>query len=101
LAKALSIESKILMIICLADMISTAVAVAAGLAVEQNPLMAVCLERGVLFFIAVKLLSFLPFVIAVEYYRRANPTFSRGVTRLAIALYVLAYAALTLKTNLA
>ena len=93
-------ESLILVGICLADMFSTLFFVLRGCAVEQNPIMAVCLNHSPAAFVFVKLISFVPFVIAIELYRRKDPAFARLACRSAIALYVVTFVALTLGTNL-
>ena len=96
-----SIESLILVVVCMMDMLSTLFFVMRGCAVEQNPLMAACLRHSPMTFVVVKLLSFIPFVIAIELYRKKDPAFSRIVCRSAIVLYVVTFTALTLGTNLA
>lgn len=95
-----SAESLILVGICLADMISTLFFVLRGSAVEQNPLMAVCLNHSPMVFVLVKLASFVPFVIAVELYRRRNAAFARFACRTAIAAYLVTFVVLTLGCNL-
>ena len=95
-----STESLVLVAICLADMFSTLFFVMKGLAVEQNPLMAACLRHGPMAFVLVKLASFVPFVVAIELYRRRNAAFARLACRSAIALYLVTFVALTLGTNL-
>ena len=94
-------DSLILVAICLADMVATLFFVQTGQAVEQNPIMAVCLRQSPIVFVLVKLLSFVPFVIAVELYRRKNPAFARLACRSAIVLYLVTFVALTLRTNVA
>lgn len=96
---SVSAESLILVAICMADMISTLVFVLRGRAVEQNPLMAMCLNQSPLMFVLVKLASFVPFVVAVELFRRRNPAFARFACRTAIAAYVVTFVALTLGCN--
>jgi len=100
MARTITAESKILIAICLADMLSTVIAVLSGFAVEYNPLMAACIRRGIWVFIFVKLISFAPFILAVEYYRRKNPEFSRNACRSAIVLYIIVYIGLTIRANL-
>lgn len=95
-----SSETMILVAICLADMLLTLYFVVFGAAVERNPIMAACLERSPELFVLVKTASFVPFVAAVELYRRRNPAFARSITRFAIALYVIAFTALTVHTNI-
>ncbi len=94
-------ESLVLVFICLLDMLSTLYFVSAGRATEQNPLMAACINHGPALFVLVKMLSFVPFVIAIELYRRKNPSFARSVSRYAIAAYVVTFTVLTLGVNLA
>lgn len=96
----ISIESLILAVICLADMLSTLYFVSAGLAVEQNPLMAACLDHSPMMFVLVKMVSFVPFIIAIELYRRKNPAFAIKACRCAILLYLVTFVALTLGTNI-
>jgi len=95
-----SIESLVLAGICLADMFSTLFFVLRGSAVEQNPLMAACLNHSPAMFVLVKILSFVPFIIAVELYRRKNERFARLACRCAIMLYTVTFVTLTLKTNI-
>lgn len=99
MSRAISLESKILIVICVADMLSTLIAVLSGFAAEQNPLMAACLRHSIWTFVAVKTASFVPFVVAIEYYRAYNPVFARNACRAAILLYVFVYVSLTLKVN--
>ena len=93
------IESVVLVVICLADMLSTLYFVMRGMASEQNPLMAACITRSPALFVLVKMLSFVPFVIAIEWYRRRKPEFARTVCRCAIALYLLVFVVLTMGSN--
>lgn len=95
-----SVESLILVAICLADMLSTLYFVMSGAATEQNPIMAACINHSPVMFVLVKIASFVPFVIAVELYRRKNPDFATKACRCAIVLYVVSFVALTLKTNM-
>jgi len=100
IARVVSIESIILSLICLADMLSTLALVSMGRAAEQNPLMAACLDHSPVTFVIAKVASFLPFIIAVEWYRRKKPEFARSATRLAIVLYLSAYVILTAIVNM-
>ena len=95
-----SVESLILVAICLADMLSTLYFVMMGMAVEQNPLMAACIDHSPVTFVLVKMASFVPFIIAIELYRRKNPDFAIKACRCAIALYLVTFVALTLGTNI-
>lgn len=93
-------ESLVLSAICLTDMLLTLYFVMTGLAVEQNPIMAACIKHSPLTFVIVKTLSFLPFVIGVEIYRRRNPYFARVVCRAAIGVYLIMFVVLTAAVNL-
>ncbi len=96
----ISIESLILIAICLADMLVTLHCVSIGIAKEQNPIMAACIKFSPWMFVFVKILSFVPFVIAIEWYRKQNPDFALKACRSAIAIYVVAYVGLTLGVNI-
>lgn len=95
-----SMESLVLVGICLADMLVTLYCVLIGIAREQNPIMAACINRSPVVFVLVKMVSFVPFIIAVEVYRRRNPEFALKACRCAIMLYVVAYTVLTIGTNI-
>ncbi len=95
-----SVESLILVAICMADMLVTLFLVLTGCAVEQNPLMAVCIDHSPATFVLVKIASFVPFVVAVELYRKRNPQFAQLACRCAIILYVMTFAVLTFGTNI-
>lgn len=96
----ISNESLILVAICLADMFSTLYFVLTGAAVEQNPIMAACFRQSPGMFVFVKMISFVPFVIAVELYRKKNPDFALKACRCAIVLYLVTFITLTIKTNM-
>ena len=95
-----SVESLILVAICTADMLATLILVLRGCAVEQNPLMAACMNHSPVTFVLVKTASFVPFVVAVELYRRKNPDFARMACRCAIVLYIVTFVTLTIGTNI-
>lgn len=95
----ISIESLVLTLICLADMLSTLILVTMGYAAEQNPLMAACLQQSPATFIFVKFMSFIPFIVTIEWYRRKKPVFARNAGRAAILSYLIVYVALTLRAN--
>lgn len=96
----LSTESIVLIAICLADMLSTLYFVLHGMATEQNPIMAACIQHSPALFVFVKLVSFVPFVVAVELYRRRNPGFARKACLCAIGLYLVTFVALTAGINM-
>jgi len=96
----ISTESLVLVTICMADMLATLYFVLNGMATEQNPIMAACIGHSPAMFVLVKMASFVPFVVAVELYRRRNPDFARKACLYAIVLYVVTFVALTLGTNI-
>lgn len=95
----ISVESMVLIAVCTADMLLTLFLVLKGMAVEVNPLMAACINHGPGVFVLVKMASFVPFVVAVEFYRRKNSEFARAACRCAIALYLIAFTVLTVGVN--
>ena len=94
-------DSLILIAICLLDTAITAVLVGTGRAVEANPLMARCINRGLGHFCLAKLLTVAPFVIVTEWYRRQNPAFVKKVIWVGIAAYVGLYFGLLAVVNAA
>ena len=95
-----SAESLVLVAICMMDMLSTLYFVLKGVATEQNPLMAACFTHSPGMFVMVKMISFVPFIVAIEMYRRKNPGFALKACRCAIALYLVTYVTMTLGTNI-
>ncbi|MBI2843479.1 MAG: hypothetical protein HYX78_08775 [Armatimonadetes bacterium] len=95
----ISMESIVLSLLCLADMLSTLILVSLGVAVEQNPLMAACLRHSPVTFLLIKTASFVPFILLTEWYRRRNPAFARSAARIAIVLYASTYVILTAGVN--
>lgn len=84
-------EVAVLFSICTLDMISSAWLFHHGLATEKNPLLRGAAEAGTLPFVLVKLVSFVPGLIAAEWYRRVRPVFSRYLLRFVIAAYLTVY----------
>ena len=87
----LSRESKILIGICLLDMISTVWLVTSGMAGEANPVMDFYLNTGLFWFILMKSLLVIAPVFVLELLRTRRPRFIRGLLRAGIALYLLCY----------
>jgi len=85
-------ESVVLFLICTGDMLSTLYWIHTHAATESNPWMALWLQHGDLAFCAVKMLSFVPFLIVAAYYRPRRPRLIRVSLRGTIALYALVYA---------
>lgn len=78
--------------ICMLDLVTTLFWVSRGIAREANPLMAHFLNMGAPPFVLVKVLTFLPAVVAAEWYRPANPVLVKTAMRWTIVLYLSAYA---------
>lgn len=95
----LSYESMWLVVVCLADAVSTVVCVGLGVATEYNPIMAWLLNRGDMVFLAGKLASFTPFVFVCEMYRRREPVRGRLLLRWALGLYLLFYVTMVALVN--
>lgn len=83
----------------MADAISTLFLVRAGLATEYNPFMAWALDKSEGFFMLVKILTFAPFVMVCEVYRRRNPERGRGFVLFAALAYLTAYIILVVLVN--
>jgi hypothetical protein len=75
-------------VICTLDMLSSAWLFQNGLAVEGNPVLRSFADAGTAPFIAAKLLSFLPALVAAEWYRRMRPHRARPLLRFVIASYL-------------
>ena len=84
-------ETWILGAICTVDMVSTAVLVHYGKAVEANPILLPFIHRGLLAFIAVKSFTFVTPLAGLEIIRRHRPRFVKQMLRLGIAGYIGAY----------
>jgi hypothetical protein len=97
---SVSIESFLILLICVTDMATTLYWVSCGLALEANPIMARLLQYGVAAFVFIKLLSFIPYILVSEWYKTHNPVFVRKASRAAIAAYLFTYALLSYKVNL-
>ncbi len=96
---ALTKESKVLIVICLLDLISTLLLLSRGLAFEGNPLMSFYLRFGVWVFVVIKLgLVVLPIFIA-EWSLRYRPQFVRLMLRTAIAAYLGLYLVVFMSVN--
>jgi len=72
----------------MADLVSTAVLVHAGLAVEANPLMAYFMGYGIAAFCVAKLFFVVPPLLVAEWYRTYNDQLVRRTLRFVTAAYV-------------
>jgi hypothetical protein len=84
-------DSMALLMICLADMLSTLYFVHAHMATESNPVMAYWLSMGDGAFCAAKVISFLPLLFVAAYYRASRPKLVQVSLRGAIVLYLTIY----------
>jgi uncharacterized membrane protein len=87
----LSAGNTILGIICMLDLVSTVYLLCTGRMVEGNPIMAYVLGYGMAAFILVKLLSFVPTMYLLQWYRSRNLGFSKLMTTVAITGYLCFY----------
>lgn len=92
-------ESWILVLFCVADAVSTLMLVHTGLATEYNPVMAWFLSHSPLHFLVAKLVSFIPFVVVCERYRRIEPLRGRTLTRWATGMYMGLYVVMLTLVN--
>lgn len=84
-------ETGILLAICLLDMLSSAVLFHHGMAREANPLLRSAAEAGTLPFIMAKSATFVPALVAAEWYRRRRPAFIVPLIRWAGIAYASVY----------
>ena len=84
----LSRGNMVLGIICTMDLLSTLYLYLANRMVEANPVMAFLLSKGLFWFVIIKLLSYVPAVYVLEWYRRRDPKFAGLMTRAAIGGYL-------------
>jgi len=84
-------DSLLLLLICVADMLSTLYFVHAGMAIESNPLMAFWLKMGDGAFCVAKVTSFLPLLFVAAYYRDSRPKLVSLSLRCAIVMYLVIY----------
>lgn len=86
-------ESYALVLICLADLVSTIFFVSYRSATEGNPLMAYYLSHSLGAFVGIKLVLCLMPLFLMEYARQRRPRSARLGLRVALAGYLLSYAA--------
>jgi len=88
---SISRETLILFAICFLDMMSSAIMFQNGLAVEANPLLRGAADAGFMPFVIAKSLTFVPALMAAEWYRRQRPEFVLPLLRWAAAAYAAIY----------
>jgi len=101
LTTSISRESIVITVLCILDLVTTAVLLVVGLAEEGNPLMAYCLRHSMATFCLVKLGTVSALIGLAEWYRKQNAEFVRRIMRAAIAAYVLLYFGLLFAINFA
>ncbi|MCC6484881.1 MAG: hypothetical protein IT209_08550 [Armatimonadetes bacterium] len=92
LRTCVSVQSRILVIIGLLDLISTIILLEAGIAVEANPVMRSLLPYGWLVFSLVKAWSLMAYVAVLTWYRARRPRMGALVETFTIAAYLFIYA---------
>ena len=81
-----------LLIIGLADLITTIFWLTTGCAIEFNPIMASVLKGGIPCFVAVKLSTLVAYVCVMEWYRRCRSyAFAQMVGRVTVTAYLSIY----------
>jgi hypothetical protein len=93
LRRTVSQEGVGIAFICLLDLITTIMWVGQGQAREGNPLMAYFLSLGVGPFVLAKVSTFVPALVAAEWYRPYNPVLVQRALRWAIICYLFFYSA--------
>lgn len=87
----ISTESWILLVLCTLDALSSAILFASGVAVEGNPLLRPFADAGVVPFLLAKGVSYVPAIVAAEWYAQRRPELIRRLLRLTIGAYAAAY----------
>jgi len=93
LQRTVSAEALAIAAICLLDLVTTLYWVSQGQAREGNPVLAYFLDMGAGPFVLAKLVTFVPALVAAEWYRPRNPALIIRVMRWVIALYLFLYVA--------
>nr|WP_265101638.1 DUF5658 family protein [Fimbriimonas ginsengisoli] len=92
-------ETLLLATICFADMIQTLVVVGSGKAVEANPVLARAMAYSPWAFVALKMVSFIAPLAAVELLRHRSPNFIRLALRIGAIGYLVVYIVGSLHIN--
>jgi hypothetical protein len=98
-SKPILVETVLLAIICMADMISTVILVKNGLAVEANPLLAWSLAGSGWAFIVIKTASFAFPLAIIEKLRGRCPSFIPWALRAGVVGYLAVYVVGSLKVS--
>jgi len=89
----LSPEAAALIVVCVADLATTMVALAMGLACEGNPLMAPLARAGLPTLVGAKIALVAGPLAVLEWARRHRPRFTAIAMRVCVGLYLAAYGA--------
>lgn len=92
-------ESWAIILVCVADLLTTIVLIAHGLAEEGNPIMRYYLEHGVLPFTLAKLVLVAAPVVIIEWGRRHRPQTVRTLARVGVMGYLTLYVGMFLTIN--
>lgn len=90
-------EALFLLAICLLDAVSSAWLFHHNLAVEANPLLLPFAQAGTMPFLLAKGATFVPALVAAEWYGRRRPEFVVPLLRMASILYLAIYGMLVLR----
>jgi type IV secretory pathway TrbD component len=93
-------ETVFLGLICLADLLLTALLISSGSFTEANPVLGYYLRFGLAAMCGVKLFSFVAPLAMAEWYRRKDPQFVQSMLRAILYLYVVGYVAGVTAVNL-
>lgn len=94
-----ALESWLLALICLLDMLWTAWLLKIGAAREANPILRFYVDLGIPMFVLVKSLLFVAPLYVLELLRRHRPKFIKNVLRVGIVCYVFTYGVGVLRVN--
>ena len=84
-------EALFLLTICLLDTVSSAYLFQHNMAVDCNPVLRASAEAGLLPFVSAKTATFIPAIMAAEWYRRRRPEFVLPLLRWAGVAYLAVY----------
>ncbi|MBI3911536.1 MAG: hypothetical protein HY320_11465 [Armatimonadetes bacterium] len=84
----LSLEARILLLICSLDAVTSAILFASNMAVEANPLLRPYAEAGPVPFLLAKLLTYIPTILLAEKFAQRRPRLVRPLMRATIVAYL-------------
>ncbi len=92
-------ESWAIILVCVADLLTTIALITRGLAEEGNPIMRFYLQYGLMPFALAKLVLVLAPVVIIEWGRRHRPQTVKRLARLGVAGYLSFYAVMFFTIN--